>query len=166
MVIKTDTCFFTEFKIYPGHGRRLIRKDGKLLAFINQKVRSLYTQKIKAQRLTWSQQWRRRHKKGKVETVAKKRVKRSTKVYKAIQGIDLEALKKKRTVKADVRQAGREANLRELKERKRKTKEETKKTTARQRATTKKAAAAPAGFVKVPKQRRQAMAKGARSTGR
>ncbi len=30
MVVKTDTCFFTEFKIYPGHGRRLVRKDGKV----------------------------------------------------------------------------------------------------------------------------------------
>src|SRR5688572_22523075 len=30
MVIKTDTCFFTELKIFPGHGKRIVRKDGKV----------------------------------------------------------------------------------------------------------------------------------------
>lgn len=37
----------------------------QLLAFIDQKSRALYTQKIKAQRLTWTQSWRRKNKKGK-----------------------------------------------------------------------------------------------------
>eukprot|EP00954_Amorphochlora_amoebiformis_P027147 1383586-Amorphochlora_amoeboformis.AAC.1 len=30
MVIKTDLCFFTECKVYPGHGIRYVRKDGKV----------------------------------------------------------------------------------------------------------------------------------------
>ena len=30
MVIKTDTCYYTEMKVYPGWGIRVVRKDGKL----------------------------------------------------------------------------------------------------------------------------------------
>lgn len=156
MVVKTDVCFFTEYKIYPGHGIRVVRKDGKLLAFINKKSRSLYHQKIKAQRLTWTQQWRRRHKKGKVETVNKKKTKRATKVYKAIQGIDIEAIKKKRDLKPEARKAAREADLRQVKERKRKTKEEGKKKTSS------KAPPKAKEFVKVPKLRQKMRTAGAR----
>jgi len=152
MVIKTDTCFYTEFKIFPGHGIRLVRKDGKLIAFINHKARSLYNQKIKAQRLTWSQQWRQRHKKGRVELAAKKKVKRATKVYKSIQGLDIEELKKKRLQKPDVRKAARESDLREIKERQRKTKAESKKPAAKGVKPVKVPVAQ--GFVKIPKSRR------------
>ena len=30
MVIKTDTCSFSEMRIYPGHGSRFVRKDGQV----------------------------------------------------------------------------------------------------------------------------------------
>ena len=40
MVVKTDLCFFTELRVYPGHGRRLVCCDGRLLACINQKYRA------------------------------------------------------------------------------------------------------------------------------
>ncbi len=84
----------------------------KLLAFINRKSRSLHQQKIKAQRLTWTQQWRTKHKKGRVELAQKKKSKKTTKVYKAIQGIDIDELKKKRAQKPDFRKAARDASLR------------------------------------------------------
>ena len=29
-VIKTDTCSFSEMKIYPGHGSRYVRRDGQV----------------------------------------------------------------------------------------------------------------------------------------
>lgn len=112
MVVKTDSCFFTELRIYPGHGRRLVRRDGKLLAFIDQKSRSLYTQKIKAQRLTWTQSWRRKNKKGKVETAAKKKGKRAARVFKSIQGITIEDIKKRRDAKPDMKKAQRDDALR------------------------------------------------------
>ena len=41
---------------------------------------------IKAQRLTWTQQWRRRNKKGKTDLAVKKKTRRAAKVVKAIQG--------------------------------------------------------------------------------
>merc|ERR1712070_544993 len=111
-------------KIYPGWRKRVVRKDGKLLAFLNQKSKSLYSRGIKAQRLTWTQQWRRRNKKGRTELAAKKKTRRATKVVKAIQGLSIEDLKKRRNQKPEYRQAQRAAALREAKERKKKTKDQ------------------------------------------
>jgi len=161
MVIKTDVCFFTELRIYPGHGHRMVRKDGKLLAFINTKSRSLYTQKKKAQRLHWTQAWRRLHKKGTVEAEAKKKAKRSGKGFKAIAGLSLEDLKNKRLQKPDVRKAQRDQAAREIKERNRKAKEEKKRATgaAFKKSGAKATAAAARGFVKTPKTRRAMGAK-------
>ena len=30
MVVKTDVCYFSELKIFPGHGSKFVRKDGKV----------------------------------------------------------------------------------------------------------------------------------------
>jgi len=157
MVIKTDTCFFTELKIFPGHGKRLVLKDGKLLAFINRKSRSLFLQRKRAQRLHWTQAWRRLHrKKGTVEQLAKKKIKKAGRVFKPISGFSMDLVIKKRDMKPDARKAEREAQLRDIKERQRKGKEE-KKRLAKSSAEFKKAAAkgsAAPGFTKTPKSRK------------
>ena len=129
MVIKCDICFYTELKVWPGHGKRCVQK-GKLVTFLSRKAWSLNDQKIKAQRLTWTQAWRRKHKKGKVETAAKKKIMRTGKVYKAIQGISMDEIRKRRSQNPEMRAAQREAALREIKERKKKTKDEKKKASA------------------------------------
>lgn len=98
-----------------------------MLAFLNQKSRSLYSQGIKAQRLTWTQQWRRRNKKGKTDLTVKKKARRAAKVVKAIQGLSMEDLTKRRTQKPEYRKAQRDAALREAKERKKKVKDAAKK---------------------------------------
>jgi len=85
--------------------------------------------KIKAQRLTWTQAWRRKNKKGKVETATKKKGKRTARVFKSIQGITVEDIKKRRDAKPDFRKAQRDAALREVKERNKKAKEDKKKVT-------------------------------------
>ena len=69
MVIKTDPCAFSEMKIYPGRGSRFAAKDGKVHFFISSKARSLYHQKIKPVKLTWTQASRRFNKKVKVEDI-------------------------------------------------------------------------------------------------
>jgi len=127
MVIKTEVCFYTEMKIWPGHGRSYVRKDGKLLTFLSRKAFSLYHQKIKAQKLTWTQAWRRRNKKGKIELSTRRRVKKGGKVFKSIQGVSVDELKKKVNMNPAVRKAQRETALREVKERKKKTRDEKKK---------------------------------------
>ena len=118
MVVKTELCNYTEYKIYPGHGRRFVRRDGKLLVFLDSKCESLYHQKIKAQKLTWSQQWRRINKKVAVDAVQKKKRARSGKVYKAIQGITIEDIRKRRNVAPEARKAKRDAAVNQIKQRK------------------------------------------------
>merc|ERR1719453_251959 len=127
MVVKTDTCFYTENRIYPGHGCRFVHKNGKLLYFLNQKARSLYFQQIKPLRLTWTQAWRRKNKKGRAGNVRKKRRKIATAKFKSIQGLSINDIKKKRTMGADVRKANRDARVRALKAQKKKKSTESKK---------------------------------------
>merc|ERR1711976_298084 len=104
-----------------------VRKDGKLLAFLNRKSWSLFQQKIKAQRLTWTQAWRRRNKKGKVEEASRRRVKKAAKTYKTVVGLSMEDIRKRRTQKPEMRKAQREAALREIKECKKSSKDAKKK---------------------------------------
>merc|ERR1711957_718551 len=89
MVIKTDPCSFTELRIYPGRGSKFAAKDGKTHMFISSKARSLFHQKIKPVKLTWTQASRRFNKKIKVAEIQKKRTRRTTRVQKAVVGIVL-----------------------------------------------------------------------------
>lgn len=104
--------------------------------------------------MTWTQSWRRKNKKGKIETAAKKKGKRSARVFKSIQGITIEDIKKRRDAKPDLKKAQRDNALREVKERAKKAKVEKKKVEAK--SGKKAAAASAAGFEKVPKSRRLA----------
>ena len=40
MVIKTDLCVFSEFKIYPGRGIRYVAKDGRPFLFLSKRTRN------------------------------------------------------------------------------------------------------------------------------
>ncbi len=103
MVIKTDPCSFCEYRIYPGKGSKFVAKDGKIYYFISAKTKSLFHQKKKAVKLTWTQAWRRFNKKMKVEEITKRRTKKTTKIQKAIVGISLEEIKRRRAEKAEER---------------------------------------------------------------
>ena len=122
-------------------------------------------QKIKAQRLTWTQAWRRRNKKGRVETASKKKGKKTARVFKSIAGITIEDIKKRRDAKPDLRKAQRETALREIKEKAKKAAEDKKKAAAYNK---KQGGATAAGgeFAKIPKQRRQAGKQTVRSSQR
>eukprot|EP00624_Nannochloropsis_granulata_P001952 evm.model.NODE_19310_length_24751_cov_15.882955.1 len=117
MVIKTDMCSFSEYRVYPGHGIRFVRRDSATLVFSTAKTKGLYNQRKKAARLVWTQGWRRLHKKIKVEEVQKRRSRRTTKFQRAIVGASLDEIKKKRAQKPAERSAQREAALKEVKER-------------------------------------------------
>jgi hypothetical protein len=39
MVIKTEVCSFSEYKVYPGHGCRFVRRDGTVLNLSTSKTR-------------------------------------------------------------------------------------------------------------------------------
>mmetsp|Transcript_34458 Transcript_34458/g.62445 ORF Transcript_34458/g.62445 Transcript_34458/m.62445 type:complete len:159 (+) Transcript_34458:106-582(+) len=116
MVIKTDLCNYSEYRIYPGHGQKFVARDGKVHFFINAKVDSLFHQRIKPVKLRWTQAWRRMNKKGKVEEGGKKKTRKAAKFQKAIVGMSLDDLKKKKAQKPELRKAS-EAAAKEAKER-------------------------------------------------
>ncbi|CAE8742638.1 unnamed protein product [Polarella glacialis] len=134
MVIKTDLCHYTEYRIYPGHGQKSVAKDGKVSFFISAKADSLFHQRIKPVKLRWTQAWRRMNKKGKTDENTKKRTRKAQKFQKAIVGMSLDDLKKKKAMKPELRQA-KEAAAKEAKAR----------TSAKKPAASKTAAAAPKG---------------------
>lgn len=39
MVIKTDLCHFSEWKIYPGKGIRYVAKDGRPFLFLSKRMK-------------------------------------------------------------------------------------------------------------------------------
>jgi len=138
MVVKTELCNFSGFRIYPGHGRRYIRGDSKPFWFISGKSHADFQMKRNPRKLDWTQVYRRLHKKGTLEEVQKRRVRRTVKVQRAIEGADLAAIKAKRNQKPEARQAARESALREVKEQKRKA--QAAKQTTREKAPKAKAA--------------------------
>ncbi len=118
MVTKTELCSYTENKIYPGRGRRHIGRDGKTYFFISTKARSLFHQKIKPVKLTWTQAWRRFNKKIRVDELNKKRSRKTTRVQKAVVGMSLDEIKRRKAETRDDRDKKHDAAIKEIKERK------------------------------------------------
>ncbi|CAJ1902643.1 unnamed protein product [Cylindrotheca closterium] len=118
MVIATELCALSEYRIYPGNGKLMIRRDGKPIWLGTSKAHSLTLQRKKAAKLVWTQAWRRLHKKGITETTAKKRTRRTNKVQRAVVGASLDDIKKKAAEKSGFRSQQREAALKEVKARK------------------------------------------------
>ena len=79
MVVKTDLCNFSEWKIYPGKGVRFVAKDGRPFLFLSKRNRNFSLRKIKAQRLRWATAWRRLHKKIKQTDASKAKRRRDDK---------------------------------------------------------------------------------------
>merc|ERR1712151_1249551 len=68
-------------------------------------------------KLRWTQAWRRMGKKGKADEQAKKRTRKAQKFQKAIVGMSLEDIKKKKAQKPELRQQARDAAAKEAKAR-------------------------------------------------
>ena len=148
MVIKTEPCSFCEYRIYPGRGRKFAAKDGKVYYFISSKVKSLFHQRKKAVKITWTQAWRRFNKKIKVEEGLKRRTRKTTRVQKAIVGMSLDEIKRRRAEKPEERERKMEQAKKEVKERQKKKVEAKKVEKSKVKAATKapvpKGAQAPA----------------------
>ena len=113
-----QACSFSGYKIHPGHGVRFVRIDSKSFDLLRGKSVKLFLAKKNPRIITWTQLYRRMHKKGKSEELLKKKTRRVVKAERAIAGTTLEAIRAKRNQKPEVRLAAREAALKELKERK------------------------------------------------
>ncbi|KAL5396671.1 60S ribosomal protein L24 [Paraphaeosphaeria minitans] len=114
--MRTYDDSFSGEKIYPGKGKLYIRGDSKIFRFQNGKTESLFLQRKNPRRIAWTVLFRRQHKKGLSEEVAKKRTRRTVKHQRAIVGASLDVIKERRSQRPEARSAARAAAIKEGKE--------------------------------------------------
>merc|ERR1712113_1300294 len=114
--MKVELCSFSGFKIYPGHGIRVVKQDGRAYVFINGKCEKAHAMKRNPRKVNWTVLYRRKHKKGLQEETSKKRTRRTQKFQRAITGASLADILAKRNQKPEVRKAQREQAIRAAKE--------------------------------------------------
>ena len=80
--------------------------------FINGKCERSFFMRRNPRETSWTKLYRRKHKKGTVEEVSKKRSRKTVKAYRPITGATLESILQKRNQKPEVRKAQREEAIR------------------------------------------------------
>ncbi|XP_059469587.1 large ribosomal subunit protein eL24 [Neocloeon triangulifer] len=127
--MKIGLCSYSGYKIYPGHGKTMVKADGKVFTFLNSKCESSQLMKRNPRKVTWTVLYRRKHKKGQEEEQTKKRTRRTQKFQRAIVGASLSDILAKRNMKPEVRKAQRDQAIKAAKDQK-KAQKATKKATA------------------------------------
>ncbi|KAL2127954.1 hypothetical protein VTI74DRAFT_9931 [Chaetomium olivicolor] len=116
--MRTYDDTFSGQRIYPGKGKLYVRGDSKIFRFQNGKSESLFLQRKNPRRIAWTVLYRRQHRKGISEEVAKKRTRRTVKSQRAIVGASLDVIKERRSMRPEARSAARQAAIKESKEKK------------------------------------------------
>ncbi|ODV90784.1 hypothetical protein CANCADRAFT_2510 [Tortispora caseinolytica NRRL Y-17796] len=117
--MKLEIDSFSGGRIYPGRGRLFVRGDSKVFRFFSSKTNSLFLQRKNPRQVSWTVLYRRMHKKGITEEVAKKRARKVVKKQRAIVGASLDVIKERRSVRAEGRKTGnREQANKDKKEKK------------------------------------------------
>ena len=116
--MRTYDDTFSGQRIYPGKGKLYIRGDSKIFRFQNGKSESLFLQRKNPRRISWTVLYRRQHRKGISEEVAKKRTRRTVKAQRAIVGASLDVIKERRSMRPEARSAARAEAIKESKEKK------------------------------------------------
>merc|ERR1712076_161966 len=101
--MKIELCAYSGYKIYPCRGRTLIKSDGKVFKFLDNRCHKAHLLK-------------RKPRKGIEEETAKKRTKKTQKFQRAVVGATLQDIMAKRNQKPEVRKAQREQAIRAAKE--------------------------------------------------
>ncbi|KAK3747769.1 hypothetical protein QZH41_008802 [Actinostola sp. cb2023] len=109
---RLELCSYSGFKIYPGHGKRYIRIDGKVFNFLNKKSANALLMRRNPRKVPWTVLYRRKHRKGTQEEAAKKRTRRNVKFQRSVQGATMENILAKRNQKPEMRKAQREQAIR------------------------------------------------------
>ncbi|KEY68665.1 hypothetical protein S7711_00542 [Stachybotrys chartarum IBT 7711] len=116
--MRTYDDSFSGQRIYPGKGKLYVRGDSKVFRFQNGKSESLFLQRKNPRRISWTVLYRRQHRKGISEEVAKKRTRRTVKAQRAIVGASLDVIKERRSQRPEARDAARAAAIKDSKEKK------------------------------------------------
>merc|ERR1711998_744105 len=119
MVVKTELCNYSGFRIYPGHGKKWVRADQKMFTFITGKTEACFKMKRRNLTTKWTVQYRRINKKGTLEEAEKKRRSKKTVVRtREIIGLSKETIEKKKAAKPASKDKQKDSVLKELKSRK------------------------------------------------
>merc|ERR1712042_218131 len=116
LIMKIQLCSFSGYKIQPGRGKTMVQTDGRVMVFLNSRCEAAYLMKKNPREVRWTVLYRRLHKKGVEEEVAKRRTRRTQKFQRAIVGASLTDIMAKRNMKPEVRKAQREQAIRAAKE--------------------------------------------------
>ena len=106
--MKFEICNYSGYKIYPGHGKRVGKIDGKVHIYLNSKCQRSADMRRNPRRVTWTVLYRRQHKKGAAEQEVKKRTRRTVKFQRAITGVTWEQILAKRNQQPEFRKAQRQ----------------------------------------------------------
>jgi len=109
--MKLEIDSFSGYRIYPSKGKLFVRGDSKVFRFASSKNSSLFLQRKNPRKIAWTQVYRRMHKKGITEEVAKKRSRRTVKHQRGIAGLDLASIVAKRNQTVAVRTQQRMAAI-------------------------------------------------------
>merc|ERR1712139_735780 len=115
---KTETCHFSDLKIYPGHGVKIITREGKINIYVHKKARCMFVRKIKAQEIKWTTAWRRLNKKIKTSDVSKKKRRKAKRVVREITGMTADEINRRKNESTGDRDARKNEAIRQIKERK------------------------------------------------
>merc|ERR1712243_333270 len=101
-IMKIELCSYSGIKIYPGHGKRMVKVDGRVYHFLSKKCERSHAMKRNPREITWTVLYRRKHKKGQTEEVVKKRTRRTHKFQReqAIRAYKEKQKQKEATKKA------------------------------------------------------------------
>ncbi|GLB40987.1 putative ribosomal protein L24 [Lyophyllum shimeji] len=125
--MKVEIDSFSGFRIYPSKGKLFVRGDSKVFRFAGSKTASLFQQRKNPRKIAWTQVYRRMHKKGITEEVAKRRSRKTVKHQRGIVGADLATIAAKRNQTAAVRSQQRLAAISKAKSEKKEKESEKKK---------------------------------------
>merc|ERR1712142_1280306 len=114
----TVLCQFSGLKIYPGHGKRMIRIDNRSFNLLSAKCEALHLAKKNPRKISWTVLYRRKFKKGVQVDVAKRRTRRNQKNARAIQGSSWTEILAKRNQKPEIRKAQRDQAVKDAKAKK------------------------------------------------
>ncbi|KAH6910013.1 60S ribosomal protein L24 [Coprinopsis sp. MPI-PUGE-AT-0042] len=147
--MKVEIDSFSGYRIYPSKGKLFVRGDSKVFRFAGSKSASLFLQRKNPRKIAWTVVYRRMHKKGLTEEVAKNH-------QRGIVGADLAAIAAKRNQTATVREQARLAAIAKAKtEKKEKESKKAKPTTRSAVPSAPKAHKQPIKGGKAPKSRVQ-----------
>merc|ERR1712116_23309 len=102
-IMKISLCHYSGYKIHPGHGKTMVRVDGKVYHFLDSKCERAHLMKRNPRNTTWTVLYRRKHKKGQEEEQTKKKTRKTQKFQRAIVGASLTEILAKRNQKPEVR---------------------------------------------------------------